>query len=181
MTAILLLSVSPVQAGAVEAAEVTHKAGRYSLDLTMRIDSDPQAVHDLVTDYERLERISDTIIESSLLDTSESEGPRRRLVMRLCILFFCFTSTMVEDVVEKTDGTVGTIVTTIVPAQSDYRYGQSEWSITAAEPGTRIYYRTTLEPDFWIPPLIGTWLMKKKMRSEAKRTILNLERLASND
>lgn len=171
---LLLLGFAEVQAGAVEAANVGYQEGRYSLDLVMRIDSQPEAVYALVTDYDGLERISDAIIESELLDATDQEHKRRRLVTRVCILFFCFTSTLVENVV---DDSHGRILTTIVPALSDYRYGESIWHISAAGPGTRIHFQTTLEPDFWIPPVIGPWLMKQKMRSEAEHTILNIEQL----
>lgn len=175
---LLLICAADIRAGTVESAEVGYQAGRYTLDLTMHIDGDPQAVYALVTDYDALERLSDTIMESELLDSSSGDHKRRRLVTRVCILFFCFRSAMVEDVVENGEGT---IATTIVPALSDYRYGESVWRIAAAESGARIHFQTTLEPDFWIPPLIGTWLLQQKMRTEAERTILAVERLARDD
>ena len=170
----LLLAVhAPASiAGVVEHAAVDQADGRYSLDLVMRIDSEPAAVYELVTNYAGLERISDTIIESEVI--TAAAGIRRRLVTETCIWFYCFKATMVEDVRETDDRA---ILTTIVPTQSDYRYGESRWQVSAAETGTRIHYTTTLEPDFWVPPVIGPWLMKQKMQSEAKRTLLAIERL----
>lgn len=175
----LLLACQSLQVGAgvVEHAEVEQTAGRYSLDLIMRIDSDPAAVYELVTDYAGLARISDTIIESEVITPAGIEGLRRRLVTETCVWFFCFKATMVEDVRETDDRA---ILTTIVPTLSDYRYGESRWQVSPADPGTRIHFTTTLEPDFWVPPLIGTWLMKQKMRSEAERTVLVIERLTRN-
>jgi hypothetical protein len=37
-----------------------------------------------------------------------------------------------------------------------------------------------VEPDFWIPPLIGPWLIKRKLLSETLETVDNLEQLAKN-
>lgn len=158
--------------GEVKFSQVEYNAGRYELDLSMYIDSDPAAVYDLVTDYARLDRISDTIVESELL--KEADGLRRRLVTDTCIWFFCFTATMVEDVVEFESRE---ILTTIVPALSDYRYGRSTWRVSPVDQGTLVQFRCTLEPDFWIPPLIGTWLIKEKMREEAERTVHKIEQL----
>ena len=171
---LVCLFASGSQAGEVESAHVSHEAGRYSLDLTMQINSDPAAVYALVTDYDTLERISPTIIDSQLLNAESPDQKRRQLVTETCVWFFCFKATMVEDVREQPKHT---ITTTIVPVLSDYRYGESLWQISAEDSGTRIHFQTTLEPDFWVPPLIGTWLLKRKMRSEAERTILRVEQL----
>lgn len=175
---VVLIFATNIQAGEIEAAQVTHEAGCYSLDLTMQIDSDPDAVYALVTDYDELEQISPVIIDSRLLDSDAADAKRRRLVTETCVWFFCFRATMVEDVIETANRT---ILTTIVPALSDYRFGESSWQISSAENGTRIHFRTTLEPDFWVPPLIGTWLLKQKMRSEAERTVLRVEQLTRHD
>jgi hypothetical protein len=33
-------------------------------------------------------------------------------------------------------------------------------------------------PVFWVPPVIGPWLIRKKMYEEAQRSSLGLERVA---
>lgn len=167
----LALLSADVQAGTVEDAEVVYNNGRYRLDLSMRIDSDPAAVYAIVTDYDRLTRISRTITDSSELE--HDAGIRRRLVTETCVWFFCFEATMVEDIIES-DTSVHAL---IVPEQSDYRYGESVWRVNAADGGARVTFQTTLEPDFWVPPVIGTWMMKRRMREEAERTVLNIEQL----
>jgi hypothetical protein len=35
-------------------------------------------------------------------------------------------------------------------------------------------------PAFWIPPVIGPWLIKKKMMEEGRVTIERIEELASH-
>lgn len=159
------------RAGTVEKAEVVHDNGRYRLDLSMRIDSDPAAVYAIVTDYDRLTRISRTIIDSSELE--HDAGIRRRLVTETCVWFFCFEATMVEDIIEND----ASVHARIVPALSDYRYGESVWRVRAVNGGTRVTFQCTIEPDFWVPPVIGTWMMKNRMREEAEHTVLNIEQL----
>lgn len=179
LIALLLTATGPaVAAGVVESARVAHDDGHYSLDLHMRIDSPPASVYALVTDYAGLERISPTIIESRLLEGAATGCQRRRLVTETCVWFFCFTATMVEDVAEIDEREIRA---TIVPDMSDYRSGTSSWQVNPAGAGSRIIFRATLEPDFWIPPVIGTWLLKEKMREEAERTVLNIEALTRPD
>jgi hypothetical protein len=45
---------------------------------------------------------------------------------------------------------------------------------------SRIKLYSELEPAFWIPPLIGPYLIKQKMMSEAKKTIKRIEELMLN-
>ena len=35
-----------------------------------------------------------------------------------------------------------------------------------------------MEPDFWVPPLIGPWVIKRTMREQAITTSEGIERLA---
>lgn len=171
LTGLGLLSAGHVQAGTVENTEVVHDNGRYRLDLSMRIDSDPAAVYAIVTDHDRLTRISRTIIDSSELE--HDAGIRRRLVTETCVWFFCFEATMVEDIIEGD----ASVHARIVPELSDYRYGESVWRVSAVNGGARVTFQCTIEPDFWVPPVIGTWMMKNRMREEAERTVLNIEQL----
>ena len=39
-------------------------------------------------------------------------------------------------------------------------------------------YRLTMEPDFWIPPLIGPWVLKQRLERGGSGAINRIERLA---
>ena len=82
-----------------------------------------------------------------------------------------------QDVIESPDGSVTALV---VPELSDFRYGYARLNLWQEVDGTRILIRSEVEPDFWIPPLIGPWLIKRKLLSETLETVDNLELLAKN-
>lgn len=173
---IFLFVIKTVSAGDIQQAKVLHKDGVYILDLKVKLSSAFDPVHTIVTDYDQLHLISEVLIETSLLSEPDAEIKRRRLVVRTCILIFCFTAKMVEDVWE----TENTITTRIIPAQSDYKFGKTEWQIDVIDKDhSQINLYCELEPDFWIPPLIGPYLMKKTMMKEAKKTIKRIEELAN--
>lgn len=170
------LLLAPVtQAGEVRDIEVRYHDGVYILDIDMELDAGFDGVRALITDYGHLERLSSLLTASSLV-YRPGGGLRRRLQTRICILFFCFKPVIVEDVEE-----IGRdrILTTVVPSLSDFRSGSSQWRLTATAPGhTRIRFEYRMEPDFWIPPLIGPLLIKSMLQHEAIKTINKIEQLA---
>ena len=171
-----------VHAGDIKQAEVQYEAGHYMLAINSVIDVQMNHVRPLVTDYDQLTRLNDALIESALLVDSGNGQKRRRLVWRSCVLVFCFTVTLVEDVIESEDGNVLTIVTTIDPSQSDFTYGETRWLIVG-EPDqrTRIQLNGDYIPSFWVPPVVGPWLLKRKLLHEAQNTVQNIETLARDE
>jgi hypothetical protein len=174
---VLLSGAMAATAGEIQRAEVHHKDGVYTLDLSVVVSSRFDPVYIIVTDYEQLHRISEVLVETALLSKADAEVKRRRLVTKTCILIFCFTAKMVEDVWEVDNS----IITKIIPEQSDYKFGKTVWRVNSVDDEhSRIQLFCELEPDFWIPPFIGPYLLKRKMMSEAKKTINRIEELTAS-
>ncbi|HEY7840585.1 MAG TPA: hypothetical protein VIC61_03370 [Gammaproteobacteria bacterium] len=175
--ALCMLCSLTAAAGQVSRAEVSHDKGTYHLLLDVELNADLAPVYAIATDFENLYRISPTIIESARLPSPGPGLERRKMVLRTCILFFCFDADFVEDA-----ELVGhTIITTIVPEQSDFKSGRTTWEMSSRGPGlSRIVLETKVVPAFWIPPVIGPWLIKKKMMEEGRVTIERIEELASH-
>ena len=164
-------------AGAIEDAEVQYKNGLYILVLAADLDADFDAVYAIVTDYDQLERISRTLIEATRLPSEDSGHLRRRLVTNTCILIYCKRAVLVEDVEEQGEHT---ILATVVPELSDFRSGRTEWRVRSLGEGrSRIELNAQMEPGFWIPPVVGPWLIRKKMLNEARDTVTQIEKLVS--
>ncbi len=172
----LLVAAVSTTAGEIQRAKVQHKDGIYILELKVVLASPFEPVHSIITNHAELHRISEMLLETSLISNTDTDI-KRRLVMRTCILIFCFTTTMVENVLE----TDTAVLTRIVPGQSDYKYGETEWQVNAIDADhSSIEIYCELEPGFWIPPAIGPFLLKRKMMSEARKTIDRIEELAIN-
>ncbi len=98
----------------------------------------------IITDYANIHRISNLLRDSSRLDAPQENGIRRRLVSKICILFFCFESEIVEDVEETGRNTV---LTTVVPELSDFVSGNSRWHIQSLDQEqTLLRFRYDMEP-----------------------------------
>jgi hypothetical protein len=38
-----------------------------------------------------------------------------------------------------------------------------------------------VEPDFWVPPVIGPWVLKRELRAGGERALYRIERLARGE
>jgi hypothetical protein len=65
-----------------------------------------------------------------------------------------------------------------VPERSDFKYTLSEWTFAAEGDGTRVTYLMEMEPDFWLPPFVGPWFLKRTLMQGAPAAIDQIELLA---
>ena len=65
------------------------------------------------------------------------------------------------------------------PELSDVLYGREEWWLSDVSAGdtkaTRIVYDHEVQFDFWVPPVIGPWAIKRALRSDAMKAAERLE------
>lgn len=162
-------------AGEIKSAHVEHEGNDYQLDLTMRVEAGRESIIALLMDHDNYQQLSEVMIESGLVQEAPEGKTRRKLVVETCIVFFCIKVVMVEDLEQFPDGRILAIM---VPEESDFKYGRTEWQIEPLGPGrSEIKYRFRLQPDFWVPPAIGPFFIKRKMIREAQDSILKMESL----
>jgi hypothetical protein len=164
-------------AAPVREATVAHQDNRYSV----RVDADVHATSErllaLLTDFDHLDRIDETIVASERLYETADGAERVRFQVLTCILFFCFNLTQEADF--RIDEQ-GVLVGTIDPAASDLDYGHVSWQLDPMHDEERTYlvFRAQFEPAFWIPPFIGPWLLERRLREVATSMVVNLNDLA---
>ena len=178
LTLLVLLFCTPLHAGKVISSMVDYSDGRYVLEFDMHINASPDRVYALVTDYDHLSQLNDSIKSSKLVASTDATHHRVRVVSKACVLFFCKTIHQVQDI-EELDAS--NVLATIIAEQSDFDYAHARWHIRGEDNGTRITFSTDLKPSFWVPPLIGPAIIKSKLESEALTTIENLEKLSNRN
>lgn len=165
-------------AGSVTQAAASYDHGVYELNLDVELHAQADRVFALISDMDGLHRLSSTILESSAMGPGPGGQQRRRLVMRTCLLFYCFKAIIVEDVVHIDKDT---IIADVVPELSEFRSGHTEWRVTSAgASGTHIRLHSTFEPAFWVPPLIGPWIIKNRLVRAARETARRIEVLVAD-
>jgi len=170
-----LFTLLPAFADPLDEASMFEKDGIYHIYITAEIAADEEHIRRVLTDYVHVYRLSDSIIESRVLE-SPDDGKQQVLTRVLCCIpLFCREVTRVDEVNILDSGDLQAV---IIPEQSDFSSGTSKWQITSMGDCTRLTYIATIEPDFFIPPILGTQIVINNMRDEFKKTFSRIEHIA---
>jgi carbon monoxide dehydrogenase subunit G len=171
---LISLSLFPcvLLAGEILDSSVTHDGAVYRLSITARVNAPLAVVYQSITDFTSLAAINPSIEESQVLESQGANRLRVRSVIRVCILVFCKRVVQVQDVTLVDSRTV---VATMVPGAGDFRAGSARWELTAVGTATQLHFTEAFEPDFWVPPVIGPWLIEKKLVREVAETAMYIE------
>jgi hypothetical protein len=171
----LLFIPSFTGAGEVVESSVALDAGIYSVEVLVRIEAPLEVVFQAITDYDRLTEINSSIEESYIVETQGADRYRVFTQVKFCVLFFCKQIRQVQDMVEYAPALVKA---TILPESSDFDSGSASWDLVGADVVTYMQFSTEVDPSFWVPPLIGTWLVEREMIKQVQETAMYIERRA---
>ena len=175
---ILFSSVS--HSGEVIHSYVDHDQGHYLLNLEMGITAPLQNVYAVLLDFNAITELNDSIKVSQLL--KQQQNQYTVLLESIgCVWFFCRRIKQVQIVTDIGNGYLQSITD---PTQSDMVSGKVLWHVRSDPQNTEqtlITYSADFEPDFFVPPLLGPWLMKKRLLKEGLKTVDGIERKAQHD
>ena len=160
-------------AGEVLDAEVVKESGQYRVAINAYIEAPKPAVYAAITDYSNLATINPSITGSRVLQALSPQEHRVETLIRVCILVFCKTVRQVQDVEQVNDSLI-TAVT--LPGDSDFKSGTAQWQLTRRDGGTGLHFTQAFEPDFWVPAIIGPWLIERTLVAEMVETAMYIER-----
>lgn len=163
MIFMLFLLMLQAIAGDLTELQVTEEDGIYNMKMVMLVHVQAKYVHKVLTDYTHIYRLNPSITESHVLPSPGPGLTRVKTVMTGCVAFFCRDVGRVEDIRELGPGKLRAV---IVPELSSLLSGTAEWDIQPMGNQTRVVYQATMEPDFFIPPLIGPIFVKENIRGE---------------
>ena len=164
-----------VAAHAAELRSVTldKRDGFYYATSEVWLDADLDAVFDVLSDWDISEQFSSLIVESRNLDPDDLGRPGFYMQNKGCVLFFCRTVER-EGWVELKDNEL--IRAVAIGDRSDFEVSDERWHFEREADGTRILYEMDMKPKFWIPPLIGTYAIKRKIRNDGLEALERVER-----
>ena len=171
----LLVTHGPVRAAELDEVSVARRGDAYEIRVEILMPVAAERVRSVLTDYAHIYRLNPSITETEVLGTVDEGVVRVRTRAETCVMAFCVEAERVEDVRELASGHLRA---TIVPELSDFSHGTAHWHISPEGPGTRIVYRALMEPDIFVPPLVGSYLLKRVLRREIIATFTRLECIA---
>ena len=156
--------------------DVDKHEARYSLVADTFMVAPADAIYAVLIDYDNMNRISSVYKEFGYLEPAADGTPIVYTRMEGCAFVYCKSMRRVERLEMAPPYYIRTVT---LPEQSDFKYAISEWTLEPEGEGTNVTYKLELEPDFWVPPLLGPWLLKRTLLNGGSRAIERIERLAN--
>jgi Polyketide cyclase / dehydrase and lipid transport len=160
--------------------DVWRKQDRYRVVADTHLDASPEAIYKVLLDFDgdRYQRISEIYKESSYLPPDNDGTPLVYTRVQGCLLWYCRSMRRVERLEIVTPEFIRSRT---VPERSDFKYTLSEWTFAAEGTGTRVTYMMEMEPNFWLPPFVGPWFLRRTLLQGAPAAIDQIELLAQQE
>jgi hypothetical protein len=175
MVACLLLISTTAGAIELRSVVVEHDDGQYTLQSNVWFDVDQQTLFAVFADWDLGTQFSSMIVESRNLEPDELGRAGFHTQNRGCLLFFC-TSVVREGYVESEPP--AEIRAVADPERSDFEFSNEVWSFATEGSGTVVHYEIVMKPKFWVPPLIGPYIIKRKLRKSGGEALGRIEKIA---
>ncbi len=170
----------PVRAAQVLGVRVTRDDARFLITMRITLEAPPPAVFRALQNYSAMRRYNPDLRAVRVQATAAPDRVRLFTTVHACVLIFCRTMHQ-EEIMTARPNADGGVLEAVMVAHGDFKEGRGRWTVKAC----RAIQRTTcldaqieLVPRFWVPPVIGPWVMRGMMADEARRTSFGLEQIA---
>lgn len=176
LVCVLCLMTAQARAADLLDIKVEREGDRYMLESNIRFNVDQQSLYAVIINYDRFEEMSSIFIDTYNLEPGPDGKPRFYTLMEGCVVIFCkqferyghLEITPYDEVIAKID-----------PETSDFRYSWERWQFTPEEGGTVLMrYQFEMEPGFWVPPVIGPFMIRRTLREGGIEAVDRIERIA---
>lgn len=156
----LIVFAMPALAVEIERLDTTRKGGLYSLRAEIVVAAPADFVYDILLDFDNFHRLSGGMVTTRYLPPDGSGTVKGYTLVNSCVWIFCKRFEKVERMwpISRRE-----IVTVAIPERSDFVFYTTRWRLEETSDGTRLRFDAAMEPDFWVPPMLGMWAVKKKL------------------
>jgi hypothetical protein len=155
--------------------EVDRKDERYTLRSVTWFEADPESLYGVLIDYDQFPRFTSAIAEARNVAPDEQGRPGYYTRMEGCVLFWCQSLVRMGYLV--LDPTTE-IVAVTDPSRSNFKLATERWQLRPEAGGTLLIYEFDMEPDFWVPPVIGPFYIKRALMSGGEDAVERIEAIA---
>jgi len=173
---ILVLASAPAVLGAdLRHVTIDRDDDLYRLQSVAWFDVSQEALYSVLTNYDNFVKFTSAIDESRNVEPDEQGRPQFYTRMEGCVLLFC-KSFIRNGYLELDPYTE--VIAIIDPERSDFKRSRERWLLIPDHDGTLLVYEFEMVPDFWVPPVIGPYYIKKALASGGEKAINRIEALA---
>lgn len=175
----LLIFLAPGSLAAdLQFIEIERDGDRYSARSIIWFDTKPGDLYAVLTDYEMFQRFTSAIAESKNLDPDDEGRPEYFTRMEGCVLVWCRSFVRIGYLELDQDREIVAITD---PERSDFKAANERWQLREEDGGTLLMYEFEMIPDFWVPPVIGPYYIKRALRSGGEKAAERIEALARGE
>ncbi|MEL7185737.1 MAG: hypothetical protein AAFN50_04795 [Pseudomonadota bacterium] len=175
-TLILLVTIAaPLHAAELREIAVGHKKGVYTMKSVVWFDAPIDNTYAIFRSWDYSKDFSSAIVEARDVEPDEQGRPQYYSRMKGCVLFFCreFVRQGYAEVVPNE-----VLRAFANPDVSDFEFVNEVWTFTEEDSGTIVVYELAMDPKFWIPPAIGPYFIKRKLKQDGGQAIDRIEKIA---
>ena len=162
-------------AAEMRSVNVEYEGGIYYFESNVWFDVGREAVFEVFLDWDIAGEFSSIIVESKNVGPDELGGMGYYILNRGCILFFCKSARRNGSVTSEPYNVIRAVAD---PTTSDFEVSDETWTFRDEDGGTVVRYELKMKPGFWIPPLVGPYMMKRKLRNDGGDAIERIEEIA---
>jgi hypothetical protein len=155
--------------------EVERDENRYRVNSEAYFAASRKDMYRVLTNYDLFEQFSSVYVEARNIEKDDQGRPRFFTRMQGCLLFFCRSFVRQGHLLLTPHSE---ILAVAEPEQSDFEYSRERWRLTSEGVGTRLQYDLEMQPSFWVPPLIGPYVIRRSLRANAADAADRIEALA---
>ena len=165
-------------AAELEDVEVTYEDGRYHLTSTAYFEATQAELYGVLTNYELFTKFSSAFVQSENREADELGRPGFYTRMEGCVIRFCsyYIRQGYLELTPESD-----IIAVANPDLSNFKFARERWQLVPRGKRTLMIYDFEMEPDFWVPPLVGPYFVKRTLRAGGRRAINRIELLAQGE
>ena len=175
LAALLLLLTLNVSSAELRDVYVEKIEKRYNLISYTYIDASAEDLFRVLIDYDLFTKFTSAFAESRNVAPDEQGRPRFYTRMEGCVIWWCKSLVRNGYLLLKPSSEIIAIVN---PDTSNFNYSRERWRLRKEGDGTLLIYEFDMEPGFWVPPVIGPFLIKRTLRSGATDAVERIEALA---
>jgi ribosome-associated toxin RatA of RatAB toxin-antitoxin module len=150
----------------------------FEVNASSFVRATPQHAWRVLTDYDRLAEFVPDLVSSKVVSRTQHEA----IVEQRSQAGFLFVSQSIRMVVRITEQPFSKI--DVAQVSGDMRHYAAHWELAPfakdGVDGTRITFSGTMEPDFFVPPLLGTPIVQGNVRKMVEAVASEIERRSAH-
>ena len=151
------MSAGSAQALNIERSEARYASKHYEYEFVATLDAPVDRVEAVLRDYTSYTDLDPRILDARVIGRPNDYSIWLETIVRACMGPFCRNVRRIELVEESPLS----LTARADASRSDVKFGETTVMLSVADGRTRVSYRTSIVPDFWIPPFPGRrWMLQ---------------------